>query len=99
MRMAKPLREQIKNVVICKNYLGCIQYNKLIDGETATEKDGKLNADVKKLAVWFHSPELYGLYDTYAKMKRYRNEWQGVSRQDIYGASNENIINLEVKRK
>ena len=22
--------------------------------------------------------------DTYAKMKRYRNEWNGVSRQDIY---------------
>ena len=27
---------------------------------------------------------LYGSYDTYAKMKRYRNEWQGVSRSNIY---------------
>lgn len=94
MRMAKPLREQIKNIVICKNYLGCIQYNKLIDGETATEKDGKLVADVKKHSVWFHTPELYNSYDTYAKMKRYSKEWQGVSRQDIYEKDTKNIINI-----
>lgn len=84
MRMAKPLREQIKNVVLCKNFLGCIQYNKLIDGETATEKDGKLVADVKKHSFWFHTPELYSSYDTYKKMRRYRNEWNGVSRSNIY---------------
>lgn len=97
MRMAKPLREQIKNVVICKNYLGCIQYNKLIDGETATEKDGKLCADVKKHSVWFHTPELYGCYDTYAKMRRYRNEWQGVQRQEIY--DNTNNLNFNINGK
>lgn len=99
MRMAKPLREQIKNVVICKNYFGCIQYNKLIDGETATEKDGKLCADVKKHSIWFHTPEIYNSYDTYAKMKRYRQEWQGVKRSNIYDMDNTNVINLEVKRK
>lgn len=97
MRMAKPLREQIKNVVICKNFFGCIQYNKLIDGETAQEKDGKLVADVKKHSIWFHSPDLYNSYDTYAKMKRYRNEWNGVSRTNIYDFNNN--INVEVKNK
>ena len=84
MRMAKPFREQIKNVVICKNFFKSIQFNRLIDGDSAIEKNGKLVFDTVKYSVWFHSPELYGSYDTYAKMKRYRNEWHGVARQDIY---------------
>lgn len=84
MRMAKPLREQIKNVVICKNFFHSIQFNRLIDGDSAVEKNGKLVFDTVKYSIWFHTPELYGSYDTYAKMKRYRNEWQGVSRSNIY---------------
>ena len=84
LRLAKPLREQIDTVVLCKNWFSCIQYNKVIDGKTATEKDGKLCATVVKKFLWFHKPELYSSYDTYAKMKRYRNEWKGVPRQDIY---------------
>ena len=84
MRMAKPLREQIKNVVLCKNFFHCIQFNRLIDGDSAVEKNGKLQFDTVKYSIWFHSPSLYGSYDTYAKMKRYRNEWNGVSRQAIY---------------
>lgn len=77
MRLAKPLREQIKNVVLCKDYCGLIQHNQLIDGTTATEEGGKLKCDVKGNYWWFHSPELYSCYDTYAKMKRYKKEWRG----------------------
>lgn len=77
MRLAKPLREQIKSVVLCQNYFGLIQRNQLIDGTTATEENGKLKCDVKGNYWWFHSPELYGCYDTYAKMKRYKKEWRG----------------------
>lgn len=88
MRMAKPLREQIKNVVICKNFFKCIQFNRLIDGESAHEENGKLKYDTVKNVVWFHSPKLYNSYDTYAKMKRYSKEWKGVSRNNIYGGVN-----------
>lgn len=89
MRMAKPLREQIKNVVICKNFFRCIQFNRLIDGESAHEENGKLKFDTVKHFVWFHSPKLYGSYDTYAKMKRYSKEWKGVSRNNnFYGGVN-----------
>lgn len=77
MRLAKPLREQIKSVVLCQNHFGLIQHNQLIDGTTATEENGKLKCDVKGNYWWFHSPELYGCYDTYAKMKRYKKEWRG----------------------
>lgn len=91
MRMAKPLREQIKNVVICKNFFKCIQFNRLIDGESAYEENGKLKFDTVKNIIWFHSPKLYNSYDTYAKMKRYRKEWKGVSRNNNFygGISNE----------
>ncbi|MCI9038528.1 MAG: ATP-binding protein [Clostridia bacterium] len=88
MRMAKALREQIKNVVICKNILGCLQINRLVNGETARELDGELKFDTTKLFAWFHSPELYSSYDTYAKMKRYSKEWKGVSGRSLYENSN-----------
>lgn len=84
LRMAKPLREQISNLVICKNILGFIQYNKLIDGSTITEDNGKVHMEIKHKSWWFHTPELYDSYDTYAKMRRYRKEWKGTSRIDIY---------------
>ena len=90
MRLAKPLREQIDTVVICKNFLQCIQYNKVIDGKTAVEENGKLHADVIKKFLWFHRPELYSSYDTFAKMKRYRKEWNGVPRSNIYNERSEN---------
>lgn len=77
MRMAKPLREQVKDVVLCRNFFKYIQFNKLIDGFGSVEENGKLKADVVHKYLWFHNPRLYGSYDTYAKMKRYKQEWKG----------------------
>lgn len=77
MRLAKPLREQIKNVVLCENLFGLVQHNKLIDGTTAVEENGKLKCEVKGNYWWLHTAELYGCYDTYAKMHRYKKEWRG----------------------
>ena len=77
MRMAKPLREQVKHVVLCSNYFKLIQFNKYIDGFTSVEENGKLKADVLGTYIWFHSPKLYDSYNTYAKMKRYKEEWKG----------------------
>lgn len=76
-RLAKPFREQIRNVVLCSSVFKVFQINRLIDGSKSREEDGKLITETCKLFVWFHRPELYDCYDTYAKMKRYRNEWQG----------------------
>ncbi len=83
MRLAKPLREQIFNIVLCDNIFGFIQYNKLIDGETSYEEGGKLHATVRKRVFWLHDPSYYELYDTYAKMKRYNKEWQGHRRDAL----------------
>ena len=94
MRMAKPLREQVKNIVICHCYFGVIQWNKLIDGETITESsDGTFKYDTKKRMLWFHDPAMYRAYDTYAKMQRYNNEWQG--RPQILNLDLKGVINNE----
>lgn len=82
MRMAKPLREQIHDIIICHNFFGAIQFNKWINGMTATEKNGKLEAEVKGRYLWCHAPKMYEQYNTYTKMKRYNKEWNGRNRRD-----------------
>lgn len=67
-RMAKPLREQVKNVVICNKYLFFIQVNWLIDSMKTREVNGDLKLEIKKRFLWFHSPKLYKTYDTYNKV-------------------------------
>lgn len=76
MRLAKPLREQIFNVVICKCLFTCFQINKMCMGEEIQEKDGKMTANIKARAFFFHQPKYYEEYDTYAKMKRYTTLWK-----------------------
>lgn len=75
LRVAKPLREQTKFVVVCRKIFGFIQYNKLCSGMTLNENNGKIQMDVLKKFWWFHTPALYDSYDTFAKMKRYRKDW------------------------
>lgn len=71
-RMAKPLREQIKNVIICRNFFGFFQVNKLIDAfNTSENSEGKLKVDKVKTSFFFHRKEDYTNYDTYKKMANY----------------------------
>ncbi len=70
-RMAKPLREQIKNVIICKNYFGIFQLNYLINAFETKEKDGELKFNKLKTSFFFHRKEDYKNYDTYKKMDNY----------------------------
>lgn len=70
-RMAKPLREQIRNVIICKNYFGLLQFNYLIDAFNTVEKDGQLKVSKLKTSLFFHSKEDYLAYDAYKKMDTY----------------------------
>lgn len=96
MRMAKPLREQIHDIMICKCWFGLIQFNKWILGETAVEKNGKLVADVKGRFLWFHRPEYYAQYDTYTKMRRYNQEWNGRKRVDsLYNQQGGDVIEFK----
>lgn len=90
MRLAKPLREQIANLVICKNYFSVLQVNKMVLGEDIVEKDGKMSANIKARSIWLHDPKYYSEYDTYAKMKRYTKLWRNSAKgvNSIYEQSN-----------
>lgn len=98
MRLAKPLREQVFDIVMCECYLKFFQFNKAIDGFTAKEEDGKIKAQVKKRCFYFHTYEMYNRYDTLAKMKRYNQEWQGHRRDSvIYSGSSATVSAKKAK--
>ena len=73
-RMAKPLREQFSNVVLCRRYFGFTQRNSLIDRDSIdsdSSSDTGLSGKVRRNFIWFHNPELmYTRYDTYYKIQR-----------------------------
>lgn len=100
MRLAKPLREQVKRVVLCRNLFGLVQINQEIDGTTAYEEGGELVATSLGTYVWFHTPELYGCYDTFAKMHRYKTEWQGrqLPPQPLPYAVNSPVVSTSKRR-
>jgi len=86
-RMAKPLREQFSCVIVCKNYLGFIQCNKLIDRDSISDEQSKTGTEIKgkvKRKFWFiHSPEYYKKYDTYKVIEK--GKFVGAEeQQDIY---------------
>lgn len=86
-RMAKPLREQFSCVIVCKNYLGFIQCNKLIDRDSISDEQSTTGTELKgkvKRKFWFiHSPEYYKKYDTYKVIEK--GKFVGAEeQQDIY---------------
>ena len=79
-RMAKPLREQIQNVIVCKNFFKLLQFNYLINAFETKEVDGDLKVKKTKISFFFHSKGDYLSYDTYKKM-------------DLYVGINNNVSN------
>lgn len=86
-RMAKPLREQFANVIICKIYFGFLQVNKLVDRDSVVEDSDSmtLKGEVKKKFFWFHSPNDYGKYDTYYVIQKNKFVDEEEKKVSIYG--------------
>lgn len=86
-RMAKPLREQFSNVIVCKNYFGFIQNNSLIDRDSIGEYDNgtNLKGEVKQKFLWIHKPDYYNKYDTYYLIDKNKFINEEEKRVDIYG--------------
>lgn len=90
-RMAKPLREQFSNVIVCNCYLSCLQVNKLVDRDSIEEYDNgtTLKGTIKKKFMFFHHPKYYSYYNTYYVIDKtkfiYNEEKKGES--NIYGES------------
>lgn len=72
-RIAKPIREQLRYVVLCRNMFKYLQINQIIDpnaeGYTG-EKDGELEGKLISRQWFFHSPADYQAYDTLTKIAR-----------------------------
>ena len=74
-RIAKPIREQLKYVITCKNFLKYIQWNTIIDPNDipntgAQQNDGNLDGSIIGHSLFFHSPEDYKSYQTLNKIER-----------------------------
>lgn len=70
-RLAKPFREQFKYAVVCNCLLGCIQFNRVLDGAYCSESsDGSIHCDKVSKYFYVHTPQMYERYDTYAKIER-----------------------------
>ncbi len=71
-RIAKPWREQINAVIDCSMILNILCKNSVVDFSTiAEDADGNLT-DYKHRGnfYFFKSPALFGMYDTFEKVKR-----------------------------
>lgn len=70
-RVAKPFREQCKVIVLCGNFLKYLQVNQVCLGYKCVDAgNGEMNAPVEYRRFWFHTPQLYLMYDTYAVITR-----------------------------
>lgn len=87
-RMAKPLREQFSSVLVCKNFFGFIQFNKLVDRDSIEDNDNgtTLKGSVKKRFLWWHSPKDYGKYDTYYVIQKNNFVAEEEKKVGIYGS-------------
>lgn len=69
-RIAKPIREQLKFAIDCRNFFGLLQFNTVLDPAESVEKNGVMEAKIVGRHFWFHKPELYNSYDTLFKIER-----------------------------
>lgn len=76
-RIAKPIREQLQWVVICRNHFDIIQHNSLCDPMDTVERDGMIHPVVKRNFWFFHSVGVYRSYDTLRKVERARRRLNG----------------------
>jgi len=95
-RMAKPLREQFSNVVLCKGYFNFIQKNALIDRDSIDGEEStgtNLTGKVVRNYWWFRTPKMFDRYDTYAVINNDKLK-VGVDKQDIYERSDTRVSGL-----
>lgn len=83
-RVAKPIREQYKYVVLCHNIFKYIQINSVVDPiaeDYTTEDDGHFQGKIIKRSIFFHSPAAYEVYDTLNKIDRLKRGEKSKSKE------------------
>lgn len=79
LRMAKPLREQADNIILCKTIFNYIGYNIVYDAwELKTDEEGKIITNSSKKYIYIHDEKTRKMFDTYQKV---------ISGSDLYDKS------------
>ena len=89
-RMAKPLREQFSNVILCKSYFNFIQKNSLIDRDSIDGEEStgtNLTGKIVRNYFWFRTPKMFERYDTYAVINNENLSASIEGNQEIYERS------------
>jgi len=69
LRMAKPLREQCDNMIVCNTVGGVLTFQTAYDGmDLEQDYGGQLMGTVRKRGWFFHTRHIRGLFDTYQKI-------------------------------
>lgn len=85
LRMAKPLREQCDNLIVCKTRFGVLTTQKAYDGMTLEQDyDGKMTGDVKKTGWFWHTRALRNSFDTYQKVVSAAEQFEYEQRVQIF---------------
>lgn len=79
-RIAKPIREQLQYAVVCRKFFDLVQVNTILDPSECIEKNGNIEAKAIGTKIWFHSPDLYGSYDTLFKIQKAKREIKKIER-------------------
>lgn len=76
-RIAKPIREQLKYVILCHRLLRFMQYNVVCDPTECKEINGSIHPRPIATRIWFHTKELYDAYETLEKVQRVKRSGDG----------------------
>jgi hypothetical protein len=81
MRMAKPLREQCDNLIVCKTIAGVVTFQSAYDGMSLTQDyDGGMTGHVKRRGFFWHTRKLRGTFDTYQKVVSGAEQYEEMNR-------------------
>lgn len=84
LRMAKPLREQCDNIIICNTIGGIFTIQKAYDGMTIEQDyDGSLSGKLKRTGWFFHNRKIRESFDTYQKVQSGEIDFQHVTKIEL----------------
>lgn len=85
MRMAKALREQCDNVIVCRTILGFFTITKAWDGMSLEQDyNGNLTGKLKKTGWYWHNRKLRNAFDTFQKVVSGSDQFEATQRIEIH---------------
>lgn len=81
LRMAKPLREQCDNVIVCRTFLGFITLTIAYEGMTLEQDySGKLIGQKRKMGWYYHTSRIRLGFDTFQKVVSGAEQYEQINR-------------------